>query len=311
MDVSIIIVNWNTCRFLEECLQSVYDQTKIIDFEVIVIDNASTDGSAEMVKRVFPNVILIENKENRGFAAANNQGIKAGKGKYFLLLNSDTIILDNAVEKVVKFSDSHDKAAVVACKTLNFDRSLQPNCFMFPSVLNLFLSTFYLCHLFPRNSFFGRERMSWWDWKDSREVDVVTGCFMFVRREAIDLVGMMDDSYFMYFEETDWCYRFKKAGWKILFIPDAEIIHLGGSSSKQVRSEMLQQHIRSMLLFFRKHRSRLSYRLACLLLAICFFLRAPFWLAKAIFSKNERSAHIEKAKSYTVGAFRSLFGVHT
>ena len=311
MDVTIIIVNWNTEKCLRDCLESLYFQTAGVDFEVIVIDNASSDNSTDMVNNEFPGVVLIQNSENKGFAAANNQGIAIAKGRYILLINSDTLIQDNAIEKVVKFSDSYDKAAVVACKILNPDKSLQPNCFMFPSILNLFLSTFYLCHLFPQNRFFGRERMSWWDWRDCREVDVITGCFMFVRREAINQVGMMDDSYFMYFEETDWCYRFKKAGWKILFTPDAEIVHLGGGSSKQVRSEMFQQHIRSMLLFFKKHTGGRSYRLACVLLALCFFLRVPFWLAKAIFSINARRANTKKAKDYATGAFMAMLGVRS
>jgi GT2 family glycosyltransferase len=139
MDVTIIIVNWNTEKYLRDCLKSLYFQTAGVDFEVIVIDNASSDNSTDMVNNEFPGVVLIKNSENKGFAAANNQGIAITKGRYILLINSDTLIQDNAIEKVVKFSDSYDKAAVVACKILNPDKSLQPNCFMFPSILNLFL----------------------------------------------------------------------------------------------------------------------------------------------------------------------------
>lgn len=311
MDVSVIIVNWNTKKHLRVCLESLYSQTEGIEFEVIVVDNGSDDGSTEIVKNEFPEVVLIPNSENKGYAAANNQGIAIAKGRHILLLNSDTLVLDNVVDKVVKFADKHDKVAVVGCRILNPDKSLQPSCFMFPSILNLFLSSFYLYHLFPNNKFFGRERLSWWDWRECREVDVVAGCFMLVKREAIEQVGMMDDCYFMYFEESDWCYRFKKAGWKILFTPGAEIIHLGGASTRQASSEMLLQYTKSMLLFFKKHTGKLSYRLACVLLALYFSMRAPYWLGRAICLRNNRSINIQRAKSYTAGAFKALLGVQT
>jgi hypothetical protein len=309
MDVTIVIVNWNTEKCLRDCLASLFSQTSSVDSEVIVIDNASTDGSIGMIRSEFPTVVLIRNSENRGFAAANNQGMAIAKGRYVLLLNSDTIVLGNAIERVLAFADRYPRAAVVGCRVLNPDKSLQPTCFMFPSVLNMLLSSTYLYKVFPYSKFFGREEITWWDRNDIREVDVVTGCFMFVRRESIDQIGMMDDSYFMYFEETDWCYRFKKAGWKILFTPDAEIIHLGGASSNKVRSEMFMQYIRSMLLFFKKHRSWLIYRIACLLLALCFFLRIPVWLVRAAFSTRERRTDMDRAKSYMVGSFMALCGV--
>jgi GT2 family glycosyltransferase len=264
-----------------------------------------------MIKSEFPQVRLRENAENRGFAAATNQAIAVGKERYVLLLNSDTVILEGALDKMVAFADSNPEAGIVACRVLNKDRTLQPTCFMFPSVLNLFLWATHLSKLFATSRFFGRERMRWWNRNDVREVDVATGCFMLVRRRAIEQVGPLDERFFMYGEETDWCYRFKKAGWKILFTPVAEIIHLGGASTRQASSEMLLQYTKSVLLFFKKHKSRLSYRLACVLLASCFFLRAPYWLAKGILSKNVRSANIKKAKNYTIGAFRSLLGVRT
>ena len=138
MDVSIIIVNWNTCDVLRNCLASIYDNTEGFEFELIVIDNMSSDNSVSMIKATFPQVELIENSENRGFAAANNQGIATAKGRYILLLNSDTVILDNAISKTINFADNHPDAAVIGCRVLNPDRTLQPTCFVFPSVLNLF-----------------------------------------------------------------------------------------------------------------------------------------------------------------------------
>ena len=309
MDVSIIIVNWNTCDVLRNCLASIYDNTEGFEFELIVIDNMSSDNSVSMIKATFPQVELIENSENRGFAAANNQGIATAKGRYILLLNSDTVILDNAISKTINFADNHPDAAVIGCRVLNPDRTLQPTCFVFPSVLNLFLWTTCLSRLFPRNRFFGREHMMWWNRDNVKEVDVVTGCFMLIRHEAIEEIGLLDERYFIYGEETDWCYRFKQAGWKITFTPDADIIHLGRASTIQVSLKMTLEYVKSMLFFFKKHKSRFSYTLACLLLAICLFSRVPFWLIRAACSKKVRITSIQRAKSCTVGACRALFGV--
>jgi GT2 family glycosyltransferase len=308
LDVSIIIVNWNTKELLQNCLTSIYEQAGDVSYEIIVVDNASTDGSVESVRTKFLQVKLIENPANRGFAAANNQAMRIAKGRYVLLLNSDTVVLNSAIAKTITFADTHPEAAGIGCGVLNPDKTLQPTCFMFPSIVNMVLSSTYLYKLFPRNRFFGRERMSWCDRTDIREVDVVTGCFMLVRRKAIEQVGMMDEQFFMYGEETDWCYRFKQAKWEILFTPVAEIIHLGRASSRQIRPEMTLQLQASVLLFFKKHKGRLSYGLACLLVGLFFFLRIPFWLGRAIFSKNSRNRDIETIKTYATGAFKALFG---
>lgn len=309
LDVSIIIVNWNTRDILSGCLRSIYEQINGLDFEVIVIDNASSDGSAEMIKKEFSQVVLLENSHNRGFAAANNQGMAIAKSRYVLLLNSDTIVLDSAIAKTVSFADSHPEAAVVGCRILNPDRTLQPTCFMFPSILNMLLSTSYLYKLFPKSGFFGREQMTWWDRNDTREVDVVTGCFMLVQREAIEQVGLMDECFFVYGEETDWCYRFKRAGWKIVFTPDAQIIHFGGGSSKQKQSEMILQLRQSILLFMKKHKSFSTHVLACLLVALFFFLRVPYWLAKALFTHSSESKDLLIARTYLTGAYKALLGL--
>ena len=306
LEVSIIIVNWNTRDILRNCLRSIYEQTNEIDFEVIIVDNASTDGSVEMVKRDFPQAALIENMENRGFAAANNQGLKISKGRYVLLLNSDTVILDNAITKTVTFADSHPEAAVVGCRVLNPDKTLQFTCFMFPSLLNMFLSSTYLYKLFPRSKFFGREQMTWWDRNDIREVDVVTGCFMLVRKKAIEQVGMMDEQFFMYAEETDWCYRFKEAGWKVFFAPVAEIIHFGGQSSRQVREEMLIRLKLSILRFMRKHSSLLKYLLACCLMVVFYAVRIPVWLAVSIFGSRRKAEASVRLRAYLRGIYRII-----
>lgn len=304
MDLSIIIVNWNTRGILRDCLRTVCDQTTGICFEIIVIDNASSDGSIDMIRAEFPQAVLIVNESNRGFAAANNQGMAAARGRYVLLLNSDTLVLDGAIQKTVAFAEAHHGAAVVGCRVLNHDRSLQPTCFMYPSLLNMILSTTYLYKILPRNRFLGRERMSWWDRNDVREVDVVTGCFMLVRREAIEQVGVMDERFFMYGEETDWCYRFRQAGWRVLFAPVGQIVHLGGQSSKLVRVEMAVQLKLSLLRFMRKHRGWMQHKVACLLVLLFFVVRIPVWLAIYVVCRGRREQATAKLKAYSTGIKR-------
>jgi GT2 family glycosyltransferase len=308
MDVSIIVVNWNTKSLLRDCLASVYEQSRGVDFEIIVVDNASTDGSKEMIRNDFPKVVLIENNKNSGFAAANNQGINVAKGRYVLLLNSDTIVLDDCIANIVSFADTQPRAGVVGCRVLNSDRTLQPTCFMFPSVLNLFLSSSYLYKLFPKNRFFGRERMTWWNANDVREVDIIKGCFMLIRREAIEQVGRMDENFFMYAEETDWCYRFRKSGWKVMFAPVGEIIHYGGQSTTQIPVAMIVQLRLSILKFIKKHYSWPSHVIARFLVASFFTVRLPVWLAMAFLRPVARAEAAVKIRAYFSGIVNALIG---
>jgi GT2 family glycosyltransferase len=301
-DVTIIIVSWNTREILRDCLRSVYENAGALDFETIVVDNASADGSAQMVARDFPQVQLVINADNRGFAAANNQGMTLARGRYVLLLNSDTVVLDRALEKTVAFAEAHPEAAVVGCRVLNPDRTWQRTCSRFPSALNLLLSSTYLYKLFPKSRFWGREFMLYWDRSDVREVDVVSGSFMLVRREAIERVGMMDEAFFMYAEETDWCYRFHQAGYKALFTPAGSIVHLGGASSRQAASKMRLQLSASILYFLKKHKSRGEYILGCLFTALFFLVRAPIWWVKGCLSRRERSHAWRVARIYITGA---------
>jgi GT2 family glycosyltransferase len=307
VDVSVIIINWNTRGLLRDCLESVYEQAGDVEFEVIVVDNASTDDSVDMVRKDFEQVKLIENAENRGFATANNQAMAVANGRYVLLLNSDTVVLDDAIARTVEFADVHPRAAVTGCRVLNPDSTLQPTCFMFPSILNMLLSSTYLYKVFPTSRFFGRERMTWWDRNDVRQVDVVTGCFMLVRRSAIDKVGMMDERFFMYAEETDWCYRFKENGWEVVFTPAARIIHLGGQSTAKRPVAMIVQLRLSILRFIRKHRGLLAQLTARVLTATFFAVRLPVWFART-FRSSHRAEATTKLQAYSTGAVHALFG---
>ena len=258
-DVSIIIVNWNTRDILRDCLASVYAQTRDISYELIVVDNASYDGSVGMIKNEFPEVVLIENHNNAGFAAANNQGMRIAQGRYFLLLNPDTIVLEGAIQKTVFFTDNHPDIGVVGCQVWLDEKEMQLTCFAFPSLSGFIIQKIGLRRFFPKSRLFGRINYGWWDRTSQMDVDVVTGMYMLVRREAVDQVGLMDEDYFVYAEETDWCYRFRKSGWRCVFTPEARIIHLDGKSTSQVSIKMFVQMQKSVLIFHKKQRGLFSW----------------------------------------------------
>jgi GT2 family glycosyltransferase/peptidoglycan/xylan/chitin deacetylase (PgdA/CDA1 family) len=279
LDVSIIIVNWNTRHLLEDCLSSVYKYPSRLEFEVVVIDNASEDDSTQMVRREFPDVKLIVNNTNKGYAAACNQGIRSGNSRYVLLLNSDVVVCEGAIDSIVRYADSRPDTAVVGCQVWQDSQTIQLTCFRYPSLANLLLRTFGLSRAFEKNRILGREWMRWWHRDSEKQVDVVSGMFMLVRRTAIDQVGLMDEDYFFYGEEMDWCYRFSKAGWKIMFWPGAKAIHVngGGQSSKKTPINMFVQEQKSKLIFFKKHRSFPSYLSARLILLVLLVLRYCVW----------------------------------
>jgi GT2 family glycosyltransferase len=263
IDVSILVVSWNTSEILKNCLQSIYDQTKDISFEVIVVDNFSSDDSAKMVREYFPDVILIENGENYGFAKANNQGMAMAKGNYILLLNPDTVVLDGAIQKAFYYAEVHVEAAVVGCQVWLNEDEIQQTCFAFPSVWGILIMKLGLRRLFPQSHAFGWMDYGYWDRKSEKEVDVVSGMFMLVRKIAIDQIGVMDEDYFIYAEETDWCCRFQREGWKCIFTPTPRIIHLdgGNKSTDLVKTKMYVQMQKSVLIFMRKQKGPLSWSL--------------------------------------------------
>ena len=232
--MSVVIVSWNVHDLLAQALSSLYRHAEHLDpLEVIVVDNASQDGSAEMVAREFPEVHLIANRDNRGFTGGNNQGLTAASGDYVLLLNSDAEVRPGALQALVSYLDEHPDTGMVGPHLLNADGSTQSSRRRFPTLPVLFLESTWLQGLLPRSAL---ARYYAQDLPDTREQDVdwITGAAMLVRREAVDQVGMFDEGYFMYSEELDWCRRFREAGWRIAYTPRSEIIHYGGKSSEQV-----------------------------------------------------------------------------
>ena len=272
--ISVIIPTFKSPNTLRECLISIFKSDfPANNFEVIVVDNASNDGSQDMVRQEFPDVRLIANTENLGFAKANNQAIRRNQGRYALLLNSDTFVRENTIEQVVAFMDAHPEAGMTGCTLLYEDGRLQPSCSTFPTLFTEFCIATGLDKLFPKSPLFGKYRMTYWDFDDVREVDVILGAFMLVRATAIDEVGLLDERYFMYSEEVDWCYRFKEQGWKMYFYPDVEAVHLKGGSSRQVQVEMLVQMYRSRIGFFRRYYGKRSATVLKVLVGFSCLLR--------------------------------------
>lgn len=241
IDVSIIIVNWNTCGLLLQCLDSIYDARPKCKVEVIVIDNGSTDGSIHLVAERFPKVALVQNEQNLGFARANNQALSISHGRYFLLLNSDTVMLPGCIDMLVEVADQHPKLGIVAPRVLNMDGSLQISWGGFPSFLSEVTGRYFRTRHIVANVPY------------AYDVDWVLGACMLVRSKTVADVGKLDDDYFFYSEEIDWCYRIKKRNWKIWYITNAEIYHLGGGSTQSGSLTQLVRLYRGKLLFFQKH----------------------------------------------------------
>ncbi len=263
IDLSICIVNWNVKDLLKACLGSIYMNTKDISFEVIVVDNRSSDESVRMVKKDFPQVVLIENKTNAGFTIANNQAINVAQGRYIMLLNPDTEILDNALNTMLRFMESRRDCGALGCKLLNTDGILQRSCRTFPNLELMLYSALFLDSLFPKSRLFGKYFMTWWDFNETREVDQPMGSALMIKKEVLDAVGLFDQNIFIWFDEVDLLYRIKKAGWKIFFTPEARIKHHLSQSFKQWKS--IPQILKGMVTwrksrnyFFKKHKGVLS-----------------------------------------------------
>ncbi len=276
LTLSIAIVNWNTRQLLIGVLESIFGAPPTFELEVIVVDNASSDQSAEAVISKFPQVTLIANQNNRGYAEGNNQAIEASTGKFVLMLNPDVILPEGALERAVKFMQDRPQAGALGVRQIHPDGKLQRSVRGFPTPAAICWELVGLSRLFPKNQKFGAYRMTWFGYDSIVEVDQPMGAFLLIRREALEQVGLLDLKFPIFFNEVDWCLRCKRAGWKIYFTPEVEIIHYGGASTMQVGASMAWESRRGLLAFYGKHyRSPLLYPLR-LLIAIASYPHA--WL---------------------------------
>ncbi|MDZ7798396.1 MAG: glycosyltransferase family 2 protein [Patescibacteria group bacterium] len=286
LELSIIIVSWNVSKHLNICLNSIYKNSENIEFEIIVIDNNSKDNTLSLIKKKFPQVKLISNKKNFGFATAVNQGLAQSKGKYLLLLNPDTVLLPDTLKKSLTYMKKNHFTGVMGPKILNSDLSLQPSCRRFPTTLSQTLILLKIHHIFPKLRSLRKYLMQDFDYKESKEVDQVMGAYFLIRRSVLEKVGGFDENFYILFEEVDFCRRVKEVGLKVDFYPLVKIIHHGGESFKKVKSIRSQINFnRSLLYYFKKYHSSFSYYWLALLTPLSLFLAllTPFF---AVFQRK-------------------------
>ncbi len=296
--LSIVIVTMNSAPFLRGCLTSIFSGKLSMPFEVIVVDNASTDGSVGELRTSFPQVRVISNNENVGFNKANNQGINASSGDLILLLNPDTKLREGALEAMSMFMLAEKNVAVVGPKILNGDGSLQQTGVSFPSLWNVLVEALFLDRLFPRSKMFGRHRRLYDDPDTVHDVDYLQGSCVMVQREMFEKVGLLDERFFMYFDELGFCYRCKREGWRITYVPTAVVTHYGGGGTAYYDEARLVHFHKGFLMFLRKHYGPVR----TLLFRIALFLRAAlrwilFTCAAAAF-RQQRSEFQSRRKGY-------------
>lgn len=275
MRLSLCIVNWNTRDYLRESLASIFEfGPDGVELEVIVVDNASGDGSAAMVSTEFPSVSLLANPDNRGYAEGNNQALRVATGDYLLLLNPDVVLHPKSLSEALAFMKSHPDAGALGCRLVGVDGLTQRSLRSFPDPGPVLWEFLGLSRLLPKSRRFGAYRMTWFDYNSVIEVDQPMGSFLLFSRAALDKVGFMDPQFPIFFNEVDWCWRAKREmGFRIYYTPDVVVTHYGGGSTKQVRASMVRESHRSLLRFYDKH-----YR----------SLAAPVrWLIKSAILLNE------------------------
>jgi N-acetylglucosaminyl-diphospho-decaprenol L-rhamnosyltransferase len=273
-DVTVVIVNYNTAHLLDRLFSTLDAARGDLRIQTIVVDNASRDNSVEILRRHYPDVELIENAANVGFGRANNQAVPKIRGQYLLLLNTDAFVAPDTLSKTLSFMQQDPHCGILGVKLLGEDGSLQPSCRFFPTPWNVFLASTGLDRFFPNTRLVDDME---WNHSDIRECDWIPGCFYLIRKQVVDQIGLFDPRFFLYYEEVDHCQRARRAGWKIYFYPDTQVVHIGGESAKtdaaltSAGRQIARLQIESELLYFRKH-----YGFFCLfasiVLAICNWL---------------------------------------
>jgi len=265
-DVSVVVVTWNALPWVERALESVRGN------ETIVVDHGSTDGTLELVRERFPEVRLIQ-QENKGLGGGSNAGMRVAEGDWFLLLNSDAWATDGALDRLVALGEARPDAAVLGPRLRYPDGRLQRSVRGFPTLWRLATEYLFLRKLAPRSRLFNAFYGNGFDHERPLEAEFLMGAVLLVRREAADTVGLFDEDFFMFSEETDWCYRFRQAGWKVLFTPDAEFVHVGGATTRKSWSPMFREQVRGHLRFLAKHHGRAEAERARRLLLVSLRLR--------------------------------------
>jgi len=274
--LSIVIVNYNTRLLILACLRTIMKQIGK-DFEIIVVDNHSVDGSPQAIRNEFPEVVIIENDQNLGYAKAVNRGLEKSAGEFILILNSDIDLRPGALRESLEFMRKQADAGIMGCKLLNTDGTLQPSCESFPTLWNILCESFFLDKFFPSSRIFGGLHMTYFTYDRIAKVDRVMGAFLMVRRKAIDDIGLMDEQFFFYSEEVDWCYRAWQKGWPVYFFPGAEVIHYGGGSANPVSAGLFVERHKNRFLFYKKNHDIFSSLAVRVIAGAGIVLRLVLW----------------------------------
>lgn len=295
--LSISIVNTDNRELLRKCLITIANTVRRTSYEAIVVDNASTDGSADMVAAEFPCVRLIRNATRQGYGSSHNRAIGISRGRFVLILNEDMEMLDAAIDTMVMQAAQQPNLGALGCRILNPDGSLQHSCFNFPTIgQELFETIFPYTLVLPTSHI--RSKLYHWPHDRFREVDIVVGCCMLVPRNVIERVGTFDPSFFVYSEEHDWCKRMKKAGLRVVFTPDAEMIHYGGQTSKRMSLKMAMVQLDSRTRYFRKHHGPFQALLFRAIVALGAVLRATGWGMRMLLSGRSNKDSTAKFTEY-------------
>ena len=297
VDISVVIVGWNARRYLELCLESLAAAPPRRSMEILVVDNASVDGTSEMIESRFPHVKLIKSTENLGFAKGNNVAIRQCEGRYIALVNPDVIVFPGCLDTLADFLDQNPKVGNVGPRILNPDRTLQSSCRRFPTLWNNFCSATGLAAKFTNSRFFAGEHMFYFPHDRTLTVDVLVGCFSMIRRETFDAVGLLDEGLFMYGDDVDWCRRCWKAGWQVVFYPGAEAIHDRGkiTAPYPVRFAVAQQ--RSVIYYWTKHHGFFGVLGIRSIMLFRHLLRYTFAALSGLASRGRAQADVSKQVS--------------
>lgn len=292
VDVSIIIINYNTKKMTIDCIKSIYRETQNISFEILVVDNASSDGSADAIEKDFPEVILIQSKENLGFARANNLAAEQAKGNFILLLNSDTVVLENAIEMLFHYAEINKDAGIFGGSTFNADGSRNPSsCWSKPTLWSTFCIASGLTSLFRNTKIFNPESFSWWDWSEPKEVDIISGCFMLMEKTLWNELKGFSPDFFMYGEDADLCLRAFKIDSPCVVYPEAKIIHYGGASESIHSEKMIK-------LFIGKNKFLYKQNISKEMIPYLFDLWALSRKFVYFFLKHIKKSYVQKSDSW-------------
>lgn len=311
IDLSISIVNTNNWKYLGPCLRSIIDNTHHISYEILVVDNASTDNSVQEIRKNFPEVILSVNKKRYGFAKNNNINLRKSAGRYLMLLNDDTLVQNGALDKAIEYLDAHQEVGVVGCKMISPDGTVQiASGRRLPTLMTILWKELGLSYRFPKSPIFARHTIGNWDHNSLRKIEFSSEAGLIIRKHIVDEIGLLDEQFFMYGEGADWFRRMKKAKVKVVFFPDCPIVHFGNVTNvRNGNIKMYEQYYKSTYLYFRKESLFLGagYRL---LVTTVFSIKYLLFLALYIFSLGNYKPYPDIFTYYRAALRLMLFKLH-